>query len=520
MDDHDNPFTLTIGSNVTFAGEGTISGRDDVDHAFIVVEGSLSTTIPISESQLDAGASTVHLDNDDHHGGTILRAGDLVFLNNYPTDPGGADLCTPPSQPNATQCSYPNEGPNSLHSFRRREVLRVLSSDSTSVTFANGIQNSYPNVLSNAASTYALWRGIQSYVFITPIQPVANVTIRDIELRRLYLGTKYISNLSIESARAYQTTLALGTCIECKVNFREFDAGGEDNEVNFYEGSQSVKVSGYYHGATCPSDCGIIKFVQGNSAEIIGTFGGLVASATNHGIQHAVMIDTDYLEDLTGFSNGPTSNIHIEATYQPSNDNGQPDVFLSGEPWLAANLTDASIKVSDVALRLSGSNSITVQGLGTGGLSISRSQNVAITGGTYTDVKLDGDGPDGIIPSNNVSLSGLTLKHIPTNNPSDPTWVEVYDTNLLSLTDVTVDITGAPVQATQTFFPLIQFKDVDGLIIQNLRVRCIANQTGLLFWDAGNISNFNAIGGSYTLPVPFPGVVPNGQTGSTSCPTP
>jgi pectate lyase len=228
------------------------------------------------------------------------------------------------------------------------------------------------------------------------------------------------------------------------------------------------------------------------------------------------MVDTDYLEDLSGFSNGPTSDIQIDATYAPSNDNGQPNVFFSGEPWLAANLTNASIKITNVALRLSGSDSISVQGSGTGWLSISRSRNVTINGGSYTDVKLDGDGSSGIIPSDNISLNNLTLEQIPTNSPSDPAWVEIYDTNHVSLNNVTVDLTEAP---AATFFPLIQFKDVDGLTIQNLKVRCVANQTGLQLWAAGTVSNFDAVGGSYTLPVPFPEVVLSGQTGTTSCPT-
>jgi len=510
--------TISIGSNVTLAGEGTVAGVGDATHPTkLSIQGFLGTPLAVIDAPLALNTTVVQVDNDNHQGGLVIHSGDLVMLNNYPKD-GVADLCTetpaPPDTP--TQCQYLSDNQNALRFYRRRELLEVVRADLMSVTFKTGILNSYPTVLANGRSALSTWNNVQGYAFLTRVQPVENVTLKNIGLKQLYIASSYGRGLSIQNALADRTTLAGATCYQCDVDFRDFDAGTENQEVNFYEGSQSITVHGYYHGGTCPSDCGTIKLDQVRDAEVIGTFGG---GPNGVGARHSIMVDTNYAEDLSGFSNGPVSDVTIDATYQPAGYANGPDIFLTGEPWIDTQLTNVSIVQNNVALHFSGAFSTNVMGSGTSGFRVSRSRDIVIDGGVYENVKIDGDGGTSTFASQNISLNNLTLKEVPTD-PSDPAWVQIFDTNQISLAHVTVDLTSAPSQSDPNSFPIIQFKNVDGFSVDDLKVKCLAGQTGLNLWADVNVSNFNAVGGASTLPVQFPGIVPNGQTGTTNCPTP
>jgi len=508
-----NVFTLRLPSNANLSGDGTLIGiGTQAAPTVIDIKGSIDAPLSLASAPILGNTTTLSLDNDNHQGGTVVHAGDLIQLNNFPTD-DVADQCTIViSNGVPTRCDYPQNATGALRSYRRRELLEASAVNQVSISTTTGTLNSYPTEL-GGRSTYANWKGASGYAFVSVIHPTENVLVKGIGLQHMYIRSEYARNLRFQNVSADRSTLAAATCYQCSVSFFDFDAGQEDQEVNFYEGSQTIEVQGHFHGGTCPSDCGTIKLDQVRDAHVAGTFGG---GPVTPAPLHSIMVDTNFAEDLSGFSNGPVSGITIEADSSPAGYANAPEIFLTGVPWVDVFLSNVSIHSNGISLHFSGANTTDVVGSGTGALAISRSRSISIAGGVYQNVKIDSDGPGGSYQSQDVELTDLILQEIPTTAGDDP-WAQIFDTNNVSLNSVTVDVSQAPPASS---INLIQFKNVDGLTINNLKVRCSAGQSGLQLWADVGVTNFTAVGGTSTLPVPFPRIVASGQTGNTSCPTP
>lgn len=506
----DSNVAFRIGSNVRFTGEGTLASLDsDPTGQVIELKGALGLTLPLADSSINQGTMLIHLDNNDGNGSLVIHAGDLVQLNNFPTDPGGADTCSNTSNPGS--CDYPNySATTGLHRYRRRELLRVAAADTSSVTFETGTHNAYPAILANGASTFATWNGAQGYAFLSKINSVSNVSFQGIGFKRIEVRSFYASDFQISRGISDRANLAASSCFHCVIDFVDFDAKDEDRKLDFYEGSRLLTVTGYYHGGTCPSDCGIVKFDQAEDATVTATFAG----NSYTGYEHGIMVDTNYAEDLTGFSDEPISNVTINATYQADNYTIKPDIFLTGEPWVGADLSGVTITHSGMALHFTGASNVQTTGSGTSNLAISGSSNITLEGGIYQDTKLDGDTAIGNYPSRNINLNNLTLQQVPTATGDDP-WAQIFSTNQISLTNVTIDVTnGTP--AAPGFFPILQVKDINGMTINGLKVKCTPDQNGLQIWTDVNVSNVTVVGGAATLPILFPGVP--GSNTNTACP--
>lgn len=480
------PPAFTLGSNVTLAGEGTLASDSNSTRQKVAIVGTLGDDSRVVNSPIVKGTTTVFLTNDDGTGTPFIKSDDVVRLNNYPTGPGDEGSC------DEATCIY--TGPPNLRQNRRRELLRVATSNLNSVTFEIGVLYDYPSG--------------SGPVFLRKINSVDNVSILGLTLDGLSFNFSYARNLSFKGVAAKRTNLAASGCFQCYVDFSDFDGQGEDLRVDFFEGSFDTKISGKFRGGSTTSDNGVVKLNQVRKAEINAIFNGHDPSGAP---DHGIFIDTDYYEAPSGFPNNPVDDIKINATYILDPQYVvPPDINLSGEPWIGSPISNVSITSNGMSLRFAGAQQITTTASGSSQLSISTSNRVSVTGGNFENAKVDGAYELGTLPSEDISLSGVTLR-------LSPTAPQIYDAKRITLSNVRVDTTPA---SPGTDIPIIHLKHVSGITIDQLSVSCNAGQSGLKIWAETDVNNAVLVGGAGSLPVPFEPFAHAWETQNIACPHP
>jgi hypothetical protein len=236
-------------------------------------------------------------------------------------------------------------------------------------------------------------------------------------------------------------------CFDCTVSFFKFDAQRTNQEVDFFEGSQGIDIDGYFLNGSCPSDCGIVKIDQASGVVVRGSFGPMAASS---GTQHSVMIDTNYAQDPTGFTDVP--DVGVVVTANSTNPSSASDVFVTG---CIANPTNVAVNVSGgtpVHLQCA-SGAIVNSSDATGpsntmtSLTIEASSNVMINGGNYSYLFTNTVAVNGqTIENQNLTFKGTYFSDL---NQTPPYFNTISS---LSLQNVTFDLTKT-VASGQNFFP-------------------------------------------------------------------
>ena len=459
--------------------------------------GTTDAPIPVIGAALNAGATVITVNNN-------FKAGDLLVLNNYPSDPAGTDTCTPNTAAGVTTCTYtPAFSPQNKRQTRRRELVVVASATPSSITLTSPIFNSYPAFDTNCdqEATTSPPLSPNAYACLRLVHPISNFAIGGgLNLVGIILQSSFVQNMNLNLGSVQQSTISNGSCYGCSVTVSDFDAQNTNSEVNFHENSQNLTVQGYFHGGTCPSECGMVALNQVANATVNVSVGDYQVNPPTGPYEHGVAFDTNYEETTTGFTDVPDFNVTAVVN---STDSAQPaDLVTSGEPT-AAQIVNANLQSVDgtnlhVAAVLGG----TVQASTPTGLSIYASANVTFSGGVYTSFAMNPvqNPRDGTWTNNSNITFQQTRFEVPpsTASPAGPFF---NVTNFLTLYQVTLDRSQYPQPNAPPYtFPVAQFANtVSNLTLNDLNVALPSGQTGACLVDGG-VTGVTIIG---SLPVPF-----------------
>ena len=462
----------------------------------LCLEGATDDPILVTESALNAGATVITVNNN-------FKAGDLLVLNNYPTAEGALDICDSSSG----ICKY-SSGVSSQtkRQTRRRELVVVASATPTSITLTNPIFNSYVNFDTNCsqgASGPNPPSPPDAYACLRLVHPVANFGIGGaLNLVGIVLQSTFVQNMNLSLGSVQQSTISSGSCYGCTVTVSDFDAQNTNSEVNFHENSQNLAIQGYFHGGTCPSECGMVELDQVANATVNVSIGDYqVDTPVNYVHEHGVFIDTNYLETTTGFSDVPDFNVTAVVT---STDSARTaDLTTSGDPT-AAPVVNANLQsIGGTNLFVKNVSGGTVQASAPTGLSIVGSTNVTFSYGVYNSLYMGQlPSPDNTLTNNaEITFQYTRFTIVPTQN--SPEWWPVFNVtnDSLTLANVTIDTSQYP-QPNAQFFSVAQFQSISNLVLTTTTVILPSGQTGACAYDEG-VSAMTGTLTTGTLTIPF-----------------
>ena len=333
-------------SEITIIGPGTIKGptiaaQGNSSVAFYF-SGTLGATVSYS-STIPIGTRSFTVNNN-------FSAGDMVILSNYPTD--ATDAYTLNSD--GTR-SYADSSSSNKRQTRRKEICIVKSATTSGFVLQCGVYFAYTDT---------------TQLQFQKVNPIENINI-DCQLENMSLQL-YLCRNTVITSRMLSTGIAVKTCFGTIIDTPVFDARGTDCRVDCFESSRSIDISGNYRGMDSPADNGNIKLNQILDARLN------VSTSGKSDYGWGVMIDTNYAENPTGFTDVPSANISI-CINADSNAYG---VFAAGTPLLApvcnlsirgtSRLTDYYLKgvkdavidivAPDGLLRVEGSERVIIKG--------------------------------------------------------------------------------------------------------------------------------------------------------------
>ena len=504
---------ITVPSNVTLQGAqglSTLQGsttppptrcalqESPTSPPTLCLGGATDAAIPVIESALTAGATVITVNNN-------FKAGDLVVLNNYPSDPAGTDICTPKTAAGVTTCSYtPAFSPQNKRQTRRRELVVVASATPSSITLTNPILNSYPAFDTNCdqeATTLPL--SPYAYACLSLVHPISNFAIGGgLNFVGIILQSSFVQNMNLNLGSVQQSTISNGSCYGCSVTVSDFDAQNTNSVVNFHESSQNLTVQGYFQGGTCPptSECGMVELNQVANATVNVSIGDYINTPST-GTEHGVAFDTNYEETTTGFTDVPNFNVTAVVN---STDSAQPaDLVTSGEPSAAQTVNANLQSVGGTNITVGAVLGGTVQASAPTGLMIYASANVTFSGSAYNSFAMNPvQNPRDGTWTNNANITFQQTRFEAPPSTSSPSGLFFNVTNTLTLNDVTIDRSQYPQPNAPPYtFPVAQFANtVSNVTFNNLNVVLPSGQTGACMVNGGVTGTTTIIG---TLPVPF-----------------
>ncbi len=467
---------LIIGSRTTLQGPGTIEAiRPGI--ASILIDGHAENPTNVSHA-ITLGTSTIPIANS-------LKKGDLIEISSFPSDqsdsytvPNGCTLNCPRY--------YAANTARSQRSFRRKEINEVASATPQSISLVHATLFAYP---ANPGTV------------IKKITAASSISLRDLTLHNVNVQSTYAADLVIGNVTAVASSFVAATCYRCHINYANFDAQGTESRVDIYESSRFLDISGTYKNFNANADNGIVKVNQASDVTLNVSIGDTkVSGSGNPTLTHGVMIDTNYAENPTGFTDVPSQNLSGTVT---SVGTAPSDLFITANPFFAPvkgisittkqgtrvyvkGVTDATINIDGVcsALRLEGSQSITING---GDIGYLFTQEL-----TYPTA-----------PQPVKKLESITFNNSTFTVTDQTPFFHSFDGLLLN--NVTFDVSHQPRSGNAHFIPIANLNDVSNLVLKHLKVVQRSDQNGTQIWASGPVSNVSATG---RVPVPFSANIP------------
>jgi hypothetical protein len=306
---------LSVSSGTHISGPGKIIGPpvgiQAVPTAYLQINGSIGTGTAFG-STIAVGVKSFAVAN-------TFVANDLLMLSNFPTDAtdaftsGGADIFGRAAR------SYANTSASNLRQTRRKELLEVLSGGNPFVT-QSGTALAYP-------STVALQ--------FQKITPTADVRFDGVTFENVYLFSQYSRGLTFNRCYAYSCLIQVITCYATTLDFVEWDARDGNCFLDVLESSKGTTIRGTYRGLNCSSDNGMVKMDQLLDTNVDVTVEGVR-------ISNAVMLDTNFGNNPTGYTDVPSLNALIRVVCRDTN--GYSCVSLSNDPF-ASKLSYVQVHV-------------------------------------------------------------------------------------------------------------------------------------------------------------------------------
>jgi hypothetical protein len=323
------PSGFAVPSGVTFTGPGKLLG------APVVAQGMPTTLITatgaLTGSAIPMGASIFSY-STAFTAVNSFAANDMFLLSNFPTAAGGSDACTILTDPVfGSFCTYPvsvlgnnsaGAGPNNLRQNRRLEVGQIRSATGTAFTVYGSIVNDY-------VSTQQLQ--------FQKVAPVQDIRFRDAGIDSIKLICTYCQNFALRGGRVVNSFIEVDRSLNTLFDPDSMEATNMDGSIALGGGSRYATIRGSYSGGNIPSDNGLVRIDQASdvtvNVEVHGASAGL----------YPIIVDTDYAENPTGYTDVPDKNIVVRAVI----DGGSLGVLVSSS-YLATGVYNLSL---DVAVR-------------------------------------------------------------------------------------------------------------------------------------------------------------------------
>jgi Pectate lyase superfamily protein len=328
----------------------------------ILVQGTVNAPTAVN-SQILRGTSSIPIVN-------TFQAGQLLILNNFPTDKNGSDYCT--VQSNQT-CTYSTPWTSAnQRQFRRRELIQVSSASASAITLAAPVLFDYETLdtLGSGNSFYTA-PAIQGYAFLSLINPVKSVKISGITLVGMGIKGNFAENLTLIVPSAEFSSISGSSCYNCSVGLGDFDAQQTYSYVHFTGNSTNIVIANttlngpalIQNGIPTTAEQGMVELDQVVNAMVNITLGHYCPfsptptcpSPGTSQVLHGIQIDTNYEETPTGFTDIPDIGVNATVALGSSQvPNPYHDVQITADAF--------SAPVFNPTLSISGGATVCIKG--------------------------------------------------------------------------------------------------------------------------------------------------------------
>ena len=398
---------VSLSGQVTFRGLtspqqlGTVAGAvQQIQPPQILVQGTVDPPIAVPNRIL-RGATTISASN-------VFQANQILVLNNFPTDAAGSDSCDNLNG----QCCYGGLGSEgqcnstkvvaNQRQFRRRELIQVASATSNNVTLTSPVNFDYETLdtYGNGNPFYPV-SALTGYAFLSLIHPTTSVTISGITLQGMSIEANNAQNFTVNVPSAQYTSFLGQTCYTCTFEIGVFDAEQTFSQINFSKNSFNVQVRATVeNGIPTTGEHGIVELDQVITANVNVILGAYTSTGCGtqpdpYPVLHGVMIDTNYEEVQSGFTDVPDLNVTANVSLQGGSANGCHDIQVTADPF--------SAPVVKPTLELYGAPSVCIKG----------ATNIAdpyqLSGNSLVYSNSNSNGGSGTVTANSTGAIALQL---------------------------------------------------------------------------------------------------------------